>query len=70
MINYHNVKKKYKSTEKNVETVRRKDINKTVPKTKIKHKYNTKTLKSMEQHSKLKSEKPALLRTRSELRCS
>ena len=43
MINYHNVKKKYKSTEKNVETVRRKDINKTVPKTKIKHKYNTKT---------------------------
>jgi hypothetical protein len=36
-------KKKYKSTEKNVETARRKDINKTVPKTKIKHKYNTKT---------------------------
>jgi hypothetical protein len=33
-------KKKYKSTEKNVETARRKDINKTVPKTKIKHKYN------------------------------
>ena len=37
------LKKEYKSTEKNVETARRKDINKTVLKTKIKHKYNTKT---------------------------
>jgi len=34
-------KKKYKNTEKN--TARQKDINKTVPKIKIKHKYNTKT---------------------------
>jgi len=43
MINYHNVKKKYKSSEKNVETARRKDINKTV--TKIKHKYKNTTPK-------------------------
>ena len=33
MINYHNVKKSKKNTEKNVETV---------PKTKIKHENNTK----------------------------
>ena len=45
MINYHNVKKKYKSTEKNVETARRKDINKTVPKAKIKHKYKHQNIK-------------------------
>jgi hypothetical protein len=61
-FNYHNVKQK--------ETAGQKDINKTVSKTKIKHKYNTETSKSMEQLSKQKSEKPSLLRTRGELRCS